>query len=349
MQLRRVGTRLARPRPLRALERPRVDAPLLDALPHRVRARARRPAVAPPVGLAHARPPRVPAHRRASRSPPARSARASPTASASRSPRRNLRARFGPEVVDHHVFVICGDGCLEEGVSHEAASLAGHLGLGRLVYVYDDNHITIDGPTELVVQRRRPEALRGLRLARRRARRGRQRPRRDRRRASARAWPRRSARASWSCAATSATRRRSTPTPRTRTATRSAPTRSRRSRRSSGSRRTTSSSPTTCSRTTARPARAGARGAARLGAVARVAFRDREPSLARSTTRASSSAGSPGGRRSCRRGTPGERDRDTRARRARCSSAIVDVVPGAASPVAPTSAGTPARCSKARR
>ena len=61
----------------------------------------------------------------------------------------NLRARFGPEVVDHHVFAICGDGCLEEGVSHEAASLAGHLGLGRLVYVYDDNHITIDGPTEL--------------------------------------------------------------------------------------------------------------------------------------------------------------------------------------------------------
>ena len=61
----------------------------------------------------------------------------------------NLRERFGPDVVDHHVFVIAGDGCLEEGVSHEAASLAGHLGLGRLVYVYDDNHITIDGPTEL--------------------------------------------------------------------------------------------------------------------------------------------------------------------------------------------------------
>jgi transketolase len=61
----------------------------------------------------------------------------------------NLRERFGPEAVDHHTFVICGDGCLEEGVSHEAASLAGHLGLGRLVYVYDDNHISIDGPTEL--------------------------------------------------------------------------------------------------------------------------------------------------------------------------------------------------------
>jgi len=62
---------------------------------------------------------------------------------------RFLRRRFGPEVCDHHVFAFCGDGDLMEGVSHEAGSLAGHLGLGRLVYVFDDNHITIDGPTEL--------------------------------------------------------------------------------------------------------------------------------------------------------------------------------------------------------
>ena len=71
---------------------------------------------------------------------------------------RWLRARFGPELCDHHTFVICSDGDLMEGVSHEAGSLAGHLGLGRLVYVYDDNHITIDGPTEITysddVQRR---------------------------------------------------------------------------------------------------------------------------------------------------------------------------------------------------
>jgi transketolase len=60
-----------------------------------------------------------------------------------------LRSRFGPEVVDHRTYVICSDGDLMEGVSHEAASLAGHLGLGRLIYVYDDNHITIDGATEL--------------------------------------------------------------------------------------------------------------------------------------------------------------------------------------------------------
>ncbi|MDE3085185.1 MAG: transketolase [Acidobacteriota bacterium] len=62
---------------------------------------------------------------------------------------RWLRTRFGADVVDHHTFVVCSDGDLMEGVSHEAASLAGHLGLGRLVCVYDDNHITIDGPTEL--------------------------------------------------------------------------------------------------------------------------------------------------------------------------------------------------------
>ncbi|MGI8710296.1 MAG: transketolase [Acidimicrobiales bacterium] len=62
-----------------------------------------------------------------------------------------LRNRFSPDLVDHHTFVICSDGDLSEGLSHEAASLAGHLGLGRLVYVYDDNHITIDGPTELAL------------------------------------------------------------------------------------------------------------------------------------------------------------------------------------------------------
>jgi transketolase len=60
-----------------------------------------------------------------------------------------LRNRFSADLSNHHTFVICSDGDLMEGISHEAASLAGHLKLGRLVYVYDDNHITIDGPTEL--------------------------------------------------------------------------------------------------------------------------------------------------------------------------------------------------------
>jgi transketolase len=62
---------------------------------------------------------------------------------------RILNARFGNDLVDHRTFVIASDGDLMEGISHEAASLAGHLKLGRLVVFYDDNQISIDGPTSL--------------------------------------------------------------------------------------------------------------------------------------------------------------------------------------------------------
>lgn len=73
---------------------------------------------------------------------------------------RLLRDQFGSELVDHRTWVIAGDGCLEEGISHEAASLAGSLGLGRLVVFYDDNHITIDGPTELAFRDDTPARFR---------------------------------------------------------------------------------------------------------------------------------------------------------------------------------------------
>ena len=64
---------------------------------------------------------------------------------------RMLAARFGHDLVDHRTWVIAGDGCLMEGISHEAISLAGHLRLSKLVVLFDDNSITIDGPTSLAV------------------------------------------------------------------------------------------------------------------------------------------------------------------------------------------------------
>src|SRR6195256_344657 len=64
---------------------------------------------------------------------------------------RLLAARFGAALVDHRTYVIAGDGCLMEGISHEAISLAGHLRLAKLTVLWDDNSISIDGATDLSV------------------------------------------------------------------------------------------------------------------------------------------------------------------------------------------------------
>tara|TARA_R110000751_G_scaffold305026_1_gene421015 strand:+ start:3511 stop:5517 length:2007 start_codon:yes stop_codon:yes gene_type:complete len=71
-----------------------------------------------------------------------------------------MRAEFGDEIVNHRVWAFVGDGCLQEGIGQEAVSLAGHLGLGHLTFLWDDNHITDDGTIDLSISENVPARFR---------------------------------------------------------------------------------------------------------------------------------------------------------------------------------------------
>ena len=152
---------LAQPRPLRALGRPRLDAALLDALPRRGEAGRRRLQVTdePACSLheienfrqLHSRTPGHPEYRWTTgvetTTGPLGQGIATSVGMAIASKWQG--ERFGADLFDFNVYALAGDGCLMEGVSHESASLAGHLKLDNLCWLYDNNHITIDGATSL--------------------------------------------------------------------------------------------------------------------------------------------------------------------------------------------------------
>ena len=137
---------LARPRPLRALGRPRLDAALRAAAPDRLPGMTLERARGASASSARD----TPGHPEYGHTPGVETT----TGPAGPGPRHRRRhghgraasgARFGDDLVDHRTWVIAGDGCLMEGVSHEAISLAGRLKLDRLTVLWDDNGITIDG------------------------------------------------------------------------------------------------------------------------------------------------------------------------------------------------------------
>ena len=113
---------------------------------------ARRHQALPPARQQVPRPSRVPLDLAASRPPPGRSAQGVATSVGMAIAARWLAAHFnrpGFEMFDYDVYALCGDGCMMEGISGEAASLAGHLKLSNLCWIYDNNQITIEGHTEL--------------------------------------------------------------------------------------------------------------------------------------------------------------------------------------------------------
>ena len=77
---------------------------------------------------------------------------------------RIINAQFGDDLVDHRTYVLCGDGCLMEGISQEAITLAGHLRLNKLTLFWDNNHISIDGAVSLADSTNQEQRVRGFRL-----------------------------------------------------------------------------------------------------------------------------------------------------------------------------------------
>ena len=160
---------LARSRPLRALGRPRLM--LLYSLLH-LRAttcRSTELKQLPPVGSAHAGPSRVRPHAPGVEATTGPLGQGIGNAVGMAIAERILAARFnrpGHEIVDHRTYAIVLRRRPDGGRLGEAASLAGHLALGKLIALYDDNHITLDGDTALAFTEDVGGALRGLRLAR---------------------------------------------------------------------------------------------------------------------------------------------------------------------------------------
>ena len=152
MRARPGRARVARSRPLRALGRARLHPPVRGAPPDGLRPHDGRPEAVPPVGVAHARDIPSCTTRAGVNVTTGPLGQGVGNAVGMAIAEQMLAARYnrdGHEVVNHRTFAICSDGDVMEGVSGEASSIAGFLGLGKLCLIYDDNHITIEGSTDL--------------------------------------------------------------------------------------------------------------------------------------------------------------------------------------------------------